>query len=306
MFPDLEMVAAPVEPEARAIFIEQKRIRDEEKRAERLRIKMEKKVKSEEEVLDGSLGRLFGEEGEEEEGGAGERRKRTSQSPAQNGKKGGAKQRKSVEGAAATTPAVQQQAQQQQQQLQHPAFIKSERSDDSYSPPIQTTSPYFSASPNTSSSASFNGFSPTHPRQDSPSYRLPEVVVVARNPPNNLAVDDPFLNVFSPLAPSVMNQAVVAADPAAAQASTLSSTTAHYIPPTTTHSSPLLSSVLTTHSNPAVLQTSTTDLTQMTPSLKQEDPHLLSALQFLNQNEMLNPQQMNDELSRYSHFLNTY
>jgi hypothetical protein len=42
VFPELEMVAAPVEPAARKAWMEEKRIRDEEKKVERMRIKMEK------------------------------------------------------------------------------------------------------------------------------------------------------------------------------------------------------------------------------------------------------------------------
>ena len=126
MFPDLEMVAAPVEPEARAIFIEEKRIRDEEKKAERLRIKMEKKVKTEEGLVDDWVngGGGGGEDGVVVMATG---KKRTSKSPARSAEMDGAKQWKSPPGRPSkqqqqlmqpSPPQQQQQTQQQQQKQQ--------------------------------------------------------------------------------------------------------------------------------------------------------------------------------------------
>jgi len=246
MFPDLEMVAAPVEPEARAIFMEEKRIRDEEKKAERLRIKMEKKVKEEEEGIGG------GDEG----GAAVAGKKRPSKSPGRPPKK-----------------------QQQQQQQQQQPIVKTEQPDEFPStapsgvPSAQDASPYF---PSNSASASVHA-SHSSPSPSSRNSPFPDVAAT-------FPVGAPFSANVAAISSSPTNGSVNDSQ-YSLNSPTLSSTTAS-----------------ATHSNSPSQSPSSTSLTQMTPSLKKEDPHLISALQFLNQNEMLNPQQMSEQFSQYSHY----
>ena len=239
-------------------------------------------------------------------------KKRTSKSPARSAEMDGAKQRKSPTG----RPSKQQQQlmqpspppQQQQPQQQQQTVVKTERADETPLgvPLTQDASSYIPSSADLSAPSSVqaspspyhHSHSPPHPRYSPPNPHY--------SPPNHLPPPPPAFNDryspqnphLNPTQPHPMSRTFP--DPSTTFphngtpiAPSIPSTTS--FPPTTT-----------THSNgfPPYPPTtsSTTSLTQMTPSLKSEDPHLISALQFLNQNEMLNPQQMSEQFSQYSHY----
>ena len=292
MFPDLEMVAAPVEPEARAIFIEEKRIRDQEKKAERARIKMEKKVKAETEGGAGGGG---------EAAAAGSKRT-AAKSPSEKG----TKQRKSLQ---------QQDQQQQQQQQQQQPYVKTERPDESSSPTSITDeySPYFNSHSN--SPQPQNHYQPQQRQsQEESQYQLPTSAFLnGNNTPTPINNSHSFLNDISTPETTMMSTTPLSSTTTTTSTPWFDGTgpssgnliVAAASPEVTSYASPPTASTPpTTHSNESTASssTSTSSLTQMTPSLKQEDPHLLSALQFLNQNEMLNPQQMSEQFSNYSHY----